>query len=257
MKKNSILASLALLSAVIGNAIPNASATVVISDDFTTGGPGRAVGDPLGGTTTPVGAATWITGTTTTPTAGAAFTAANEVNNGGTYSTLASVSLAGAGSLTGKTVTVQADVNFSGNNWGTIEFANVVGPTHDVFASSLLLYVEQKTGNWSIYNNNFGATIASGKVTMLAGLNNLQLIYNAQLNKASAWINGVNVAPFFSLAYTPVLNYAGFGTYGTTGITDLTLTRVDNFVVDVVPEPSSIAMLGLGAMVLLYRRRRK
>lgn len=126
-KKITVLASLALLGVVIGNAIPNASATVVISDDFTTGGTGRAVGDPLGGTTTPVGNATWIKGSTTTPpagAAGAAFTAANEVNNGGTYSTVSSVSLAGAGSLAGKTITVQADINFSGNNWGSIEFAS-------------------------------------------------------------------------------------------------------------------------------------
>jgi len=109
-----------------------------------------------------------------------------------------------------------------------------------------------------VYNNNFGASIASGSVTPLSGLNNLQLIYDAQLNKASVWINGVNVAPYFSLAYTPVLNYAGFGTYGTTAIPDLTKTRVDNFQVSVVPEPSAWVLLaGAGTFFTVMRPRRR
>ena len=239
---------MALLSAAIG-AIPNASAAI-IADTFTTGTTSRAVGDPLAGTTTTIGGATWVLGSTVGT--GPKFTALNEVDNGG-ESTLVSVSLASLGSLSNKIVTVAADVNFSGNAWGSVQFAQAADSTINVFASSLTLYFQQNNGNWVIFTNAFGV-VASGSVGIPpAGLSTIKLGIDTTSNQAAAWINGANVAPYFDLTYTPALNYAGFGAYDVTN-KDAWLTRIDNFRVE-VPQPATFLLLGLCAMVMLVRRR--
>jgi hypothetical protein len=234
----------------------NVQAAVLIADAFTTGATPRAVGEPLLGTTTPVGGATWVGNSSPL------FMADNAVGNGTDpvpAAIVGFVSLASA-PAGNKIVTVQADADFRGNSWGSVQFSNVAGTTSDVFASDLLLYFSQvgTSGSYVIFANDFNTVVTSGNVTAIVGANALQLSYDTASNTASAWINGNNVVNAVSLgAYTPVLNYAGFGAYDTVNH-DATLTRVDNFQVDVtvVPEPGAISLLVLGGVLACSRFRK-
>ncbi len=250
--RNSVLAACMLWTGL------NAQASVFIADAFATGETPRAVGQPLLATVTPTGSATWVGGVSPV------FTASNAVgfntdatsSNGASFVAFVPLTGAPAGN---KIVTVQAEADFKGNDWGSVQFSNV---GNDVFKSDLLLsYHQDKTdptlGHYIIWSNDFAAQLTSGNMTGNAGSNLLKLSYDMESNKASAWINNTQVMNGVTLAYTPVLSYAGFGAYDTNYRTPAA-TWVDNFQVDVVvvPEPGAISLLVLGGVLACSRFRK-
>ena len=242
-KKISILASLTLLSAVTGFMVPNASATVIISDTFSGTAP-----NGLYGTTTPVGSAVWV-GNNTPPI----FTGANSVTNNSTHvSSLAVVALT-AGYTT---YTISANANFTGNDWGTLQFSNNPSGS-DIFSSSLtFLFNQQGTPSYNLYINGLGTRIATGHAGNSTGFNNLQLQYNATLDTASVFVNGTEVVASISLgAFTPDTTYAGFSFYSDTGHT-ASDTQLSTFQIDAVPEPAAWSLLAFSLTTVFVLRRR-
>jgi hypothetical protein len=227
-----------------------ATAAVLISDAFTTGATPRAVGDPLAGTAAEVGGVNWVGAGSLN------FTAANEVATAiSTASSHAFVSLAAAAPTSGKIFTIQADMKNVGVTYAKLMLSSTGANLITNVDLDVRLFAN---GNYRLDTTNTTVTIASGNVTPAAGLNTVQMLYNTGNNQASVWINGVNVVPWLNTGVVVSVAYAGIGNYGD-AVGNAGTSTFDNFQVDVIPEPASLALLGLtgAGMILACRRKFK
>ena len=215
-----------------------AQAVVIISDSFTaTGTGGRTVGSPLQLTTTEVGGVKWGASNTFK------FTAGDIVQNasGNQQQVVPYV-------VTADT-TVSADFNYNGysstgTNYGMIGFNNVT-PTQP-YTWSLWLFV-RGTGAWELRQG--GTALASGTgLAPTTGWHTLKVEYDPTTLKASAWFDTTQLAANKTLTAPPTMSCIGFGDGNIANM------RVDNFAVDVVPEPMTLALLAMSALGLLRRR---
>jgi hypothetical protein len=215
--------------------MPATYGTVLISDSFSLNSSNRQAGSSLPGTTTEVGGVTWSGDGSWKFTAGGMVQSASG-------STDASVPL----SLGSDPVTVSVDMDFAGNtttSYGMLGL-NYQTPTQP-YLWTLWLFV-RGNGQWALRQS--GTDLASGSgLDTGAGLHELKIGYDAVTGLASAWYDGAALAADKALTAPPAVVRAGFGT-------SIGGLSADNFVIDVVPEPVTLALVALGAVALLRRR---
>lgn len=238
----------------------HAAITSVFTDDFT-GGNGL-----LNGETTTTGGGVWDANTIATQ---------DGVTGAGEGSALLSFN-----PVAGETYTMSLDVNHSGGSaWVGLGFARDALGALGASSTSERFTNNPEGISWLLYRD--GTTVADD-IQIFGGLRTGSGIAD---NDASAYVSGVSqtlsivietaadggsfTADYFVegsslLTGGPVtivrniddLNYAGFTVDGSGAI-----HTVDNFsltsgIADPIPEPSSSALLGLGGLALILRRRK-
>lgn len=108
-----------------------------------------------------------------------------------------------------------------------------------------------------------GTATTSGDLTELLGTGTFSITTLGSTNVVPVYHNDTNDAAgertekFTVDGVSYSLNGDGHGAVGATTVTDTTLMNTQGFSVVATPEPGSLALLGLGGLGLLMRRRRK
>ena len=227
-----------------------AQSAVMISDAFA----GHANGASLKGTVTDVGNATWNAGSSSG--SGLTFATGDFVQSSVTNK----VNWVPYAPAVGDICTVSVDVNLPAS--GKVDFgfdsANGSWPQAGSNAYNFLVYLEvQQSGAWILkYRNASGANgqtgVGSGNVGALTTgtFYTMALQWDLATKTANAWINGAPVVTgkvITNINANPVA-YAGFGNNGSGTL------KVDNFAVDVVPEPATLVLLVVSASWIVRRR---
>ena len=240
MKLNKLSKTTMSLAAFAG-LILSANAAVIYSDSFT------RTGD-LNGTAPDVapGAETWIS--TDWETTGTAASAVD--NDGAAY--LAFTPSAG----TVYTLSADIDVTTGHPSW-FYGIGFTTGTPASPFENPVPAYLfEGQNNGWdAIAAGNNGTTGNVGTGTAPAGA----VTYAIELDTtAAAWaakffVNGGEVASH-TYVTNPIINYVAVGNwYAENNGNDGSL---DNFTLSQIPEPSTTALLGLGGLALILRRRK-
>lgn len=243
MSSFSLLKKTAASLCLIGLPIVSANAATMYFDDFS--------GDGLSG----------LNGTTPdTTTGGNTWAASGDwANDGSTTATGTAADDDNAflafTPVAGNVYTVSASLatpsgGVSGTQWGAIGFTNT-NTLNTVFW-------DNGTIPWILYRENnevvswTGPGIA-GNVSegTFSGPINYSIVLDTTnaTNWTAQWlVNGSEVRAATSIG-TPMINYVGLGRVGGAAV------EFNSFELTVIPEPSTMALLGLGGMVLLRRRR--
>jgi hypothetical protein len=197
--------------------------------------------------TSTVGAVTW-----NNSGSGWKFAAGGFVQNA-SGAQLAAVSLGSAVPLTNP-ITVSTDLNFNGAASGNAIVA--LSTSSGGYPYNLPLYLQVNvTGAWNLYQYQ-GTTrtaLATGTgLSTATGFHALQVEYTPSTTSASAWYDGVALATDKTLqgGFNPSITYACFGDNLVANL------QADNFVVDVTPEPTTLALMVSSAGLVVLRRRR-
>lgn len=120
-------------------------------------------------------------------------------------------------------------------------------------------YIMESHTAWNAYmplGSGPGGPVASGSAT--AGLSQMYAIELDTQNTlwtVSFFAHGATT-PNFSTTYTTNPTIGGVGILTWAPSYDGSAAFVDNFELSVIPEPSSLALLGLGGLLIVSRRRR-
>ena len=246
-----------LLTALTGLAFAAGTAqaeTIIYQDDFDNNIEGTPTTGDLNGTTpdTTTGGNTWLADTNALrnwEADGSIDNGANSANNNG-YAFLPFSPEAG------KIYTLSIDMNMTSGEWFALGFMSTNNTTSGGFYN-------ESTGDgspWMLLRASGAAGSSfAGPIT-----GSQQDLPSRDGNTASIVLDTTGtdwVATFkngsasISHTYTGTdisddINYVGFGRHTTT------IGSVDNFSLTVVPEPGSLALMGLGGLCLLKRRRR-
>jgi hypothetical protein len=224
----------------------------VISDDFSLLNPPSA-GQSLIGTNTPVGGVAWQE---LWPAVSFAGTSNGYITNGFAEGGGAFVSLASITS--GNTqFTLSGSINPEGMGTGFVSLgfsSSVSSQTNTGEIWSLLT----PTGIYSVYLNGTTTLVATGTAPGFVsnGFNEVSMTLDSTTGLLNVSINNTAIVTNYNIGFTPTLTLAGFTYIPGTGATTQT-AQFDNFVVSsAVPEPSSVALVGLSLASGLYLRRR-
>lgn len=241
------IAAFTMLTAMIVTASAT-HAAVAISDSFTLNGTDREAGDPLNGTMTEVGGATWTAG----PSDPASLynlvfgTSGGVVSTGDTALQMSVPFSFSAYSSMGNIATISSVVNFDQGSWFAIAFN--YGPVGPNFNGKVWMLVTPD-GGYQIFNNGTSTFLGGGSVALNSGNNTFSFTYNESTQTLiSADINGASLLSNVGIAAGAPIDTAMFFWNGS-GPDNL----VSSISIDVVPEPSTTAMIvAAGGALLVY-----
>lgn len=209
-------------------------------------------------------------------------------NNRGSVQSLNSFNLTGGFTLTVTYTTLKGDAGNEGNNstnraqFGLIDAANVPAPTSDTtfsssnndYLSSPLAVASEKRYAIGLNITTLDANLQGLNFNNAAATNNLINLSNAQGNGQDVGADPQN--PFvntfvLSIDSAGAYSYSINGAPATTGASAFDVARnfhffaftqdaehgteITSVTLEVVPEPSSLALVGLGGMLIARRRR--
>ncbi len=220
-------------------------AVIMISDSFTvTGVAPRTAGATLLNVTTETGGLAWKTfgGAPKFDTGGVGYVVCTGTGGGDVpYAVTSDTSVGVDVNFNGYTGTGAAMVGLSKNlpsqpyNWSV--FMSVTG-----------------AGVWKLIDYDTAAhTVATGTGLNTTGWHTMKLEYDPATKTTNVWYDTAHLVTNVVLAENPLspIAYVGFGNNPTyaNGI------QFDNFVVESVPEPVTVALLALGGPMLIWRKR--
>ena len=144
------------------------------------------------------------------------------------------------------TVTLELDITVSGN-WRPVNFALTdstgTGVALDCYAGDY--YNQIGAGTTSDYGTTMaGMSVVDGLRTAMSAI---KYVLNIGTGEVTGYVNG-------ALQNTVTVDMTGVGDISVVGLTaKKKVTDLDNVVV--TPEPASLALLGMGGLALLRRRR--
>jgi len=155
-------------------------------------------------------------------------------------------------SVAGQIVTVSYDIYRTGDNW----MSNLWWWWWDAGEPTYGLQWDAAVGNPGTTFPHGWNPGAGSAVTVTGRYANVTMVWDFQQSKAYSWYDGALVDN--GIPITNITALTGWTIYLShdegTG-TGPEVVWIDNFVITAVPEPATLALLGMGGLVLARRRR--
>jgi hypothetical protein len=241
-----MMKKLMLIVAIVAVAAVTANAAVIYSESFDGSG-------DLNGTTTTVGGGTWAASGDWNENGTVGDASTDKGNNDHAFLAFTPE----AGNVYTLSATLTQPTSGSWLAIGFTETANTTGTDAD--PQDFWKNITDTETPWLLYRagvgnvDTFTGTIPGHTLVDAGdhpGSANVSIVLNTE---AAAWtaewfVDGDSVRSEETLASNPTINYVGFGREkGAIG-------TIDDFSLTVVPEPATLALLGLGGFVLRRRR---